>query len=92
MNRAEPHQLRGAVYQIDAREGGAYEGADAIEGELVDVAGTRRREKGLDDLTNHQELAEADVGGVEGARFRPFGAFHTGGSRCERRQAHGVTT
>ena len=57
MNRSEPHQLRGAVDEIDAGEGSTDERTDAIERELKDVLGAVGGEERVNDLTHRNELA-----------------------------------
>ena len=57
MNGSEPHQLRGAVDEIDAREGSADERTDTIQRELKDVLRAVRGKESVNDLTHRDELA-----------------------------------
>jgi len=61
VNGAEAHQLRRAVDEVDAGEGCADDGTDAIERKLKDVFGSVGGEERVNDLTHRDELANSRV-------------------------------
>ena len=67
MHGGEPHQLRRAVDEIDARERRADERAHAIERELKDLLRPVGREEGVHDLADRDELAQPGLGALRGA-------------------------